>query len=178
MLYVKPSGLYSGGKWDERRIARLIIRGELAPRHDGADELDELHREFCPICFLAYPVLNKAQCCEARLCTECFLHMKTPGRRRTNSPCPFCKTSKLSVCLKDLPSDEVLMQLEENKRRSEAAAIRQQQNDECVDSSTRCSLPISSVSEEDDSCPEFENQLISEFEYLLSEAIKRSIIEQ
>lgn len=33
--------------------------------------------EECPICFLYYPVLNTSLCCQKRVCTECFLQVKT-----------------------------------------------------------------------------------------------------
>ena len=58
------------------------------------------------------------------------------------------------------------------------AAMRQQQEDEYVDSPSRCQLPISSFSEECESCAEFEYKLTQEFEYLFSEASKRSVIKR
>ncbi len=170
--YVKPSGLYTNGKWDDRRVARLIVRGELAPRHPGADERDHLHREECPICFLAYPILNKARCCAARLCTECYLQLRAP-RRSACAPCPFCKAPRLSASLKDLPSDEILRQLDENKRRSEAAAAREQNG--LV--RPRSMPAVCGASEGSASC-DFDRELSAEFEYLLNEALKRSMLEQ
>lgn len=36
-----------------------------------------LQLEECPICFLHYPLLNTSKCCGKRVCTECFLQVRT-----------------------------------------------------------------------------------------------------
>lgn len=34
--------------------------------------------EECPICFLAYPALNRSRCCDKEICTECYLRVSLP----------------------------------------------------------------------------------------------------
>lgn len=51
----------------------------------------------CPICFLNYSEVNVTKCCQAVLCTECYLQVHP---QREKSVCPFCNNPKLSVSVK------------------------------------------------------------------------------
>lgn len=97
LLYTKPSGLYSTCEWDVKHVRRLILRGELAPRYPGRDDVDDQAQEECPICMLVYPVLNQTRCCAGRLCTECYLQIRPP--RHNKQPCPFCKSRRVEASL-------------------------------------------------------------------------------
>lgn len=120
LLHTKPSGLYGNCAWDPKHVARLIVRGELAPRVPGADARDDSAPEECPICLLAYPALNAARCCAARLCTECYLQLRPP--RGPKPPCPFCKHRRLDAVFRGPRSPEELAQEQADERRAAAAA--------------------------------------------------------
>lgn len=76
-------------------IRRLIGDGKLAPRLKGQEK--RIHRgdSECPICFLHYRYVNRTKCCQAVLCTECYLQVK-PQKEKC-SVCPFCNQSKFTV---------------------------------------------------------------------------------
>lgn len=127
LLYTKPSGLYSTCEWDVKYVRRLILRGELAPRYPGRDDIDDEALEECPICMLVYPVLNQTRCCTGRLCTECYLQVRPP--RHNKQPCPFCKSRRVeAVLMGPLPPAQIERQerdrqaaLDAYKRLSESA---------------------------------------------------------
>jgi hypothetical protein len=47
----------------------------------------------CPICFLHYSQVNTTLCCQAELCTECYLQIRPQKEKQT--ACPFCNSPKL-----------------------------------------------------------------------------------
>ena len=74
-------------------------------------ELDADHHE-CPICFFTYPQMNTTKCCQANICTECYLQLQpyqkpdsqgnyskpiTMNAKTQQNACPFCNSSKLAV---------------------------------------------------------------------------------
>ncbi len=92
------AGLYPNNDVDLRKLKKLIQAQKLAPCFPGADSdthdvrswlaclqrrsfqrfrklLACVQLEECPICFLFYPALNRAQCCSKSICTECFLQV-------------------------------------------------------------------------------------------------------
>lgn len=105
-LYTKPSGLYPSCTWDAKVVRRLILRHELAPRYPGLDEVrgDGYDDEECPICMLAYPILNATKCCKGRLCTECYLQIRP--QRHNKEACPFCKHRKVEAVLACKPVEQ------------------------------------------------------------------------
>lgn len=125
LLYTKPSGLYSKCLWDEKHVARLIVRGDLAPRHPGQDERSARAPEECPICMLNYPSLNFARCCQARLCTECYLQVRPP--RHSKEPCPFCKHRRLEAGFRGARDPAELEREADDARRASAAMRRAQE---------------------------------------------------
>ena len=85
--FTNSTGLYATCPWSDSRVRQLILRKKLAPRYTGTD--DKLDRtEKCPICFLFYRGgLNRSDCCDKPICTECFLQLKPPNG---NVDCPYC----------------------------------------------------------------------------------------
>ena len=110
------NSLYSTCNWEEKTIRRMIGDGKLASRQQWeADkygiELDAEHHE-CPICFFTYPQMNGTKCCQANICSECYLQLqpyqKPNGQGNQNKPvmmnaktqqnsCPFCNSAKLMI---------------------------------------------------------------------------------
>lgn len=115
----KPSGLYPNCQWDERAIRRLIGDGKLAARMRGADtRLCPTDRE-CPICFLNYSEINETVCCQATVCTECYLQIRP--QREKQSSCPFCNNNKLTIKVaKSLAEKDVKIRDEDEQRIMEA----------------------------------------------------------
>jgi hypothetical protein len=66
----------------------------------------------CPICFLNYSQINVTQCCQASICTECYLQVRP---QKEKSSCPFCNHLKMAVKI---------------ARTMDAAAIEERQKDE------------------------------------------------
>jgi len=76
----------------------------------GTETRETKNEVECPICFLYFDQLNATQCCKAFICTECFLQLNPPPRRKHEHPsrhrsragqascdCPFCNSPKLVV---------------------------------------------------------------------------------
>lgn len=62
----------------------------------------------CPICFFQYSQINVTVCCQANICTECYLQLQPYQKPNSNSAapkpaktqlnvCPFCNAPKLNV---------------------------------------------------------------------------------
>ena len=111
--------LYSNCEWDERAIRKLVGDGKLASRSKGGDcANDELNQE-CPICFLYYSEVNTTKCCNASICTECFLQVR-PQKEKL-SCCPFCNSPELGVSVaKQLTVEEIREKEVEEQRVMEA----------------------------------------------------------
>ncbi|KAI8886026.1 hypothetical protein K501DRAFT_178592 [Backusella circina FSU 941] len=100
----KTQGLYTTNlDYDSTIATQLVQKGRLAPFYKGAvDPIKNKKPNYtceCPICFLYYPSsMNKTQCCDNTLCTDCFLQLK----RSSTTPlipavCPFCVQPNLGV---------------------------------------------------------------------------------
>jgi hypothetical protein len=83
----------------------LIGDGKLASR-PPAEETDGQHE--CPICFFHYAQINVTVCCQASICTECYLQLQPYQKPNASTSaqklaktqlnvCPFCNAPKLSV---------------------------------------------------------------------------------
>eukprot|EP00761_Pharyngomonas_kirbyi_P006827 gb/GECH01006836.1/.p1 GENE.gb/GECH01006836.1/~~gb/GECH01006836.1/.p1 ORF type:complete len:311 (+),score=103.70 gb/GECH01006836.1/:1-933(+) len=112
--YLRPQGLYPRCDWDERTVRKLIINKSLAPCYPGQDE-DKLPEdkdptiEECPICMLNYPGgLNRCNCCNQSICTECYLQIKKP--KQGSAVCPFCNASNYSVQYKGPKTQEEIQE--------------------------------------------------------------------
>lgn len=95
----QPSGLYGTCQWDDKAIRRLIADGRIAARLKGEECPDSScgATEECPICFLSYSDVNVTKCCNASICTECFLQVRP--QKEKQSTCPFCNCENLSVVI-------------------------------------------------------------------------------
>ncbi len=113
------ASLYPSCEWDPKQIRRLIANGQLAARLKGTDSrLTKTDRE-CPICFMFYPETNVSNCCNATLCTECYLQIKPPKDKLTC--CPFCNNPKMLVAVqRRMDEGDVALREEEEQRMIEA----------------------------------------------------------
>jgi len=95
----QPSGLYGSCQWEDKAIRRLIADGRIAARLKGEECLDSTSgaTEECPICFLLYTDINTTTCCNASMCTECYLQVSP--QKEKQSTCPFCNCVNFSVVL-------------------------------------------------------------------------------
>ena len=83
------------------RISSVFERTSSSPDVDVAQlaptkpiSVDDFDSE-CPICFLNYTGLNSISCCKGKICTQCYLDLKSSkGKKLT---CPYCSTSKYTV---------------------------------------------------------------------------------
>ena len=83
------------------RISSVFERTSSSPDVDVAQlaptkpiSIDDFDSE-CPICFLNYTGLNSISCCKGKICTQCYLDLKSSkGKKLT---CPYCSTSKYTV---------------------------------------------------------------------------------
>jgi len=128
-LRSKSSGLYENCKWEQRQIRRAIGDGKLAARLNGAESRERDCDQECPICFLHYTQINMVQCCNATICTECYLQVQEPPKSQNPpSPCPFCNHSKIVVTVaKKLDGNDVAKRDEEEQQVIEAT-IRARSN--------------------------------------------------
>ncbi|KAL7566120.1 hypothetical protein ACA910_003893 [Epithemia clementina (nom. ined.)] len=116
----QPSGLYQSCNWEYKQIRRLIGDGKLAARTKGTEErMNDIDTE-CPICFLQYSAINKTRCCQAYLCTECYLQVRNP--KESSTPCPFCN-QKLTVVVAHI-SDEAARERKAEEQRVIEAQIK------------------------------------------------------
>lgn len=118
----KPSGLYDSCKWEQRHIRRAVGDGKIAARLTGTESRERGSDQECPICFLHYTQINMLQCCNATICTECYLQVQEPPKSQNPPcPCPFCNHSKIVVTVaKKLDGDDVAKREEEEQMVIEA----------------------------------------------------------
>ena len=137
------SRLYSSCAWEPKQIRRLIGDGKLAARTKGTEEStagDGVSEE-CPICFLQYTALNQTKCCQAYICTECFLQVRNP--KDTTTACPFCN-QKLAVQIAAL-SVETTRQRRTEEQRVIEAQIKAQSSHNDSNSNTKEQAPSSTT---------------------------------
>jgi hypothetical protein len=109
--------LYSDCPWDDKAIRKLIGDGKIAPRLKGGEYRTTNAEHECPICFLYYTDVNVTNCCNAHLCTECFLQVRP--QKEKQAVCPFCNAIKFSVSVAKTPSEEEI----EARQRDEQTVI-------------------------------------------------------
>ncbi|KAL7488066.1 hypothetical protein ACHAW6_013662 [Cyclotella cf. meneghiniana] len=118
----QPSGLYPTCEWDPKAIRRLIGDGKLAARLKGSDSRATKSDRECPICFMYYSENNVTRCCEATICTECFLQIKPQRDKYTT--CPFCNNPKMGVSVQKVMDEDAIAKREEDEQRVIEAIIR------------------------------------------------------
>eukprot|EP00804_Cyclotella_cryptica_P025714 CCRYP_002929-RA/>CCRYP_002929-RA protein AED:0.03 eAED:0.03 QI:32/1/1/1/1/1/2/189/653 len=118
----QPSGLYPTCEWDPKAIRRLIGDGKLAARLKGSDSRATKSDRECPICFMYYSENNVTKCCEATICTECFLQIKPQRDKYTT--CPFCNNPRMSVSVQKGMDEDAIAKRDEDEQRVIEAIIR------------------------------------------------------
>lgn len=118
----QPSGLYQRCDWDDKAIRRLIGDGKLASRQKGTEERVGTGDQECPICFLNYRQVNVTKCCQAAICTECYLQVR-PQKDKSSS-CPFCNCNRLAVTVGKNLDESAIKQREEEEQTIIEAQIR------------------------------------------------------
>jgi hypothetical protein len=116
--------LYTTCSWEDRTIRKLIGDGKIAARLTGSEypTIANATDQECPICFLYYTEVNVTQCCNAHLCTECYLQVR-PQKEKQPS-CPFCNSSKFLVTVAQKPSDEEIQARQKDEQTFIEARIR------------------------------------------------------
>jgi len=134
----KPSGLYENCKWEQRQIRRAIGDGKLAARLSGTESRECGSDQECPICFLHYSQINMIKCCNATICTECYLQVQEPPKSQNPShPCPFCNHDKIAVTIaKKLVGEDVAKREKEEQMVIEATIRARKNSESSVNSDT------------------------------------------
>ena len=129
-FYQSITSFLTSCQWDEKTVRRLMNRGKLAPSSRGKDERETGNEHHCPICLLQYNEINKLKCCNATICTECYLQIQEPTDQM--ALCPCCKCSKMVlVPMKQLNISEAAKR-EKDEQRVIEATIRARKNSESV----------------------------------------------
>jgi len=112
------SRLYSSTPWEYKQIRRLIGDGKLAARVKGTEERKNEGDMECPICFFYYSAVNKTKCCQACICTECYLQVRNPKDPSTD--CPFCNQKLAVTMMSPLSKDDIAAREAEEQKTIEA----------------------------------------------------------
>ena len=120
-LLIQPRSLYPNCLWEDKQLRRLIGDGKLAARLKGEEVRRQETDTECPICFLNYAQVNQTKCCQASLCTECYLQVRPP---REKVVCPFCNSANLSVTLQQTLSAEAIRERQAEEQRAMEASVR------------------------------------------------------
>ena len=120
--YCHPYSLYNTCHWEDRAIRKLVGDGKAAARCKGAEFRTADADHECPICFLYYPEVNVTKCCNANLCTECFLQVRP--QKEKHSVCPFCNHLKLNISVARKLSEQEILDRDIEEKRAVDARIR------------------------------------------------------
>jgi len=118
----QPSGLYPSCEWEPKQIRRLIGDGKLAARLKGSDSCISKSDRECPICFMYYSETNTSKCCNATVCTECYLQIKPQKDKHTT--CPFCNNPKMAISVQRAMDEDDILKRDEEEQKVIEAAIR------------------------------------------------------
>jgi len=126
---LKTRGLYPQRDWDERSLKKMVQKGKIAPFYQGMTEAQSGSAlEECPICMLWYDALNRSNCCQKPICSECYLqvHRKIPEHIEL---CPFCKTPEYQITFRGPLTDEEKSIIEQEDQKVLEASIRMRQEE-------------------------------------------------
>jgi hypothetical protein len=76
----------------------------------------------CPICFLNYAAINQTKCCQAHICTECFLQVRP--QRDKSAACPFCNAPRVQVVVAEELDEKAIVERDQEEQRVIEAEIR------------------------------------------------------
>jgi hypothetical protein len=122
-IYVR---LYNSCPWEDRAIRKLIADGKIAARLKGAEYRSTNCQQECPICFLYYDEVNITKCCNANLCSECFLQVRP--QKEKQPCCPFCNAVKFTVSIAPKLSESEIDARQKEEQTVIEARIRAEQN--------------------------------------------------
>lgn len=118
--------LYNSCSWEDKAIRKLIADGKIAARLKGTEYcIQHTSDQECPICFLYYTEVNVTKCCNANVCTECFLQVR-PQKEKL-PVCPFCNSAKFTVSVAQKPSEEQLQERQKEEQTATEARRRAEQ---------------------------------------------------
>mmetsp|Transcript_5198 Transcript_5198/g.9535 ORF Transcript_5198/g.9535 Transcript_5198/m.9535 type:complete len:545 (+) Transcript_5198:71-1705(+) len=126
----RPSGLYQSCQWDDRAIRRLVADGRLAARLKGTDGRECSTDHECPICFLHYHQVNVTQCCQADICTECYLQVRP--QKEKSPTCPFCNSPRLTIQVAKTMDAAAVQERQSNEQQVLEAKMRARDEDNCT----------------------------------------------
>lgn len=126
--------------WNDRAIRRMIRVGKLAARQIGKDSRENGAEQECPICILHYDEINRLRCCNATICTECYLQVQDPKDQK--SPCPFCKKKNMNVFMARRLGDVEKAKREAEEQKVIEATIKARKNSESLESFNTTSTTI------------------------------------
>jgi hypothetical protein len=85
----------------------------------------------CPICFLHYSAINRTRCCQAHICTECYLQVR-PQRDKT-ATCPFCNAPRVQVSVAQELDERAILERDQEEQKVIEAEIRSRtQQQQCL----------------------------------------------
>lgn len=116
------SRLYPTCEWESKQIRRLIGDGKLAARLKGTDSCISKSDRECPICFMYYSETNISKCCNATVCTECYLQIKPQKDKHTT--CPFCNNPKMIISVQGGMGEDDILKRDQEEQRVIEASIR------------------------------------------------------
>lgn len=103
-------------------IRRIIGDGKVAARQKGNENRNNPTDRECPICFLQYSQINITKCCQANICTECYLQVR-PQKEKCCT-CPFCNDPKLNVTVAKTMEAEEMQEREAEEQRAIEQTIK------------------------------------------------------
>lgn len=68
--------------------------------------------------------MNQSKCCQATICTECYLQVKP--QKEKGSSCPFCNGSRLSVSVLQVDPKTIQQREEEERKISQTKVLKDQ----------------------------------------------------
>jgi len=132
--FLTPQGTLSLEPGDVRKFRKLVVKGKLAPFYPGIDDtIFDYEFDECPICFLYHKHMNRSKCCGQRICSECFVQIRTSSGSFLGSVCPFCKAGDFNVeaCGPKSEQEKLQQRLDDQrileyriKQREEGIALR------------------------------------------------------
>lgn len=137
--------------WEEKTVRKLLNKGKLSPNLCGKDERESGKERDCPICLLHYDEINMLKCCNATICTECYLQVQDPIYQLT--PCPFCKHERMIVApARSLNLSEAVKR-EKDEQKVIEAKIQARKNSESITIQLPQDQTVDTPSDRSQHCP-------------------------
>jgi hypothetical protein len=155
-------------QWEDRAVRKLVGDGKLAARLEGTEHCNASSDQECPICFLHYAEVNVSKCCNAYICTECYLQVRPQKEKAT--PCPFCNHHKLTVLVAKQMDELAINERDAEEQMFIEAKLRDRSNNATTTppstpsaTPTECTDPASPTSEQAPACGSYlaQNERVS-----------------